>query len=107
VAVMDHITDTEERQMTAEDHAALREAVGLLHARNLVFGDLREPNVLLRKGGGLMLVDFDWCGEEGSATYPGDINEDGSICWAENATGGQLIRKEHDLHMLAVLASED
>ncbi|KAI9060335.1 hypothetical protein FKP32DRAFT_1578155 [Trametes sanguinea] len=74
--------------MTGEDHVALREAIGLLHERNLVFGDLREPNVLLIKGGGLMLVDFDWCGEEGTVTYPGDMNEEGSIPWDEDAEPG-------------------
>ncbi|KAI9069718.1 hypothetical protein FKP32DRAFT_1586656 [Trametes sanguinea] len=107
VVVMDWIMDTEERTMTEEDHATLREAIALLHGRNLVFGDLREPNVLLIKGGGLMLIDFDWCGREGTARYPRDMNEDGSIPWAEDAQAGQLIKKQHDLQMLVVLASED
>ncbi|KAJ2994153.1 hypothetical protein NUW54_g7601 [Trametes sanguinea] len=107
VVVMDRIADTEERMMTEEDHATLREAIALLHEHNLVFGDLREPNVLLVKGGGLMLVDFDWCGQEGAAKYPGDMNDDGSIPWAQDAEAGQLIKKEHDLHMLTMLARED
>ncbi|KAI9069720.1 hypothetical protein FKP32DRAFT_1616800 [Trametes sanguinea] len=106
VVVMDWIGDTEERTMTKDDHAMLREAIALLHGRNLVFGDLREPNVLLIKGGGLMLIDFDWCGPEGTARYPRDMNEDGSIPWAEDAQAGQPIKKQHDLQMLAVLASE-
>ncbi|KAL7284419.1 hypothetical protein ACG7TL_001709 [Trametes sanguinea] len=107
VVVMDWIMDTEEREMTEEDHATVREAIALLHERNLVFGDLREPNVLLIKGGGVMLIDFDWCGQEGTARYPRDMNEDGSIPWAEDAQAGQLIKKQHDLHMLTELLSED
>ncbi|CDO75371.1 hypothetical protein BN946_scf184767.g6 [Trametes cinnabarina] len=107
VVVMDWIMDTEERKMTEEDHATVREAIALLHERNLVFGDLREANVLLIKGGGLMLIDFDWCGQEGTARYPRDMNENGSIPWAQDAEAGQLIKKQHDLHMLAMLASED
>ncbi|OSD00569.1 hypothetical protein PYCCODRAFT_1509747 [Trametes coccinea BRFM310] len=107
VVVMDWIMDTEEREMTEEDHATVREAIALLHERNLVFGDLREPNVLLIKGGGVMLIDFDRCGQEGTARYPRDMIEDGSIPWAEDAQARQLIKKQHDLHMLTELLSED
>ncbi|KAI8996214.1 hypothetical protein BD414DRAFT_575583 [Trametes punicea] len=105
VVVMDRIKNTEERKLTEADHATLREAVALLHKRNLVFGDLRAPNVLLLRGGGLMLVDFDWCGREGTAKYPGDINEDGTIKWHADTKAGQLIKKEHDLHMQTVLVT--
>ncbi|OSD01997.1 hypothetical protein PYCCODRAFT_1350067, partial [Trametes coccinea BRFM310] len=77
VMVMERIADTDsERMMTEENHATLREAITLLHVHNLVFGDLRELNELLVKGSGLMLVDFDWCGQEGMAKYPGDMNDD-------------------------------
>ncbi|KAI8996267.1 hypothetical protein BD414DRAFT_575629 [Trametes punicea] len=105
VVVMDRIKNTEERKLTEADRATLREAVALLHKRNLVFGDLRAPNVLLLRGGGLMLVDFDWCGREGAAKYPGDINEDGTIKWHADTKAGQLIKKEHDLHMQTVLVT--
>ncbi|KAI0363066.1 hypothetical protein BV20DRAFT_1007839 [Pilatotrama ljubarskyi] len=104
VVVMDHIKDEDDREtMTAAQRAQLRKAVGLLHEQNLVFGDLRDANLLLRRGGGLMLVDFDWCGEEGKVRYPYDINMNGDIGWHEEVEGGELIKKEHDLHMLHAL----
>lgn len=52
---------------------ALRRAIQKLHADDLVFGDLREPNVLV-SGQSVMLVDFDWCGKAGEARHPSDVN---------------------------------
>ena len=46
----------------------IRRAMDLLHEKNLVFGDLRPPNILI-KGDTALLVDFDWCGEEGKGKY--------------------------------------
>ena len=48
---------------------SLRRAVRALHDRKLVFGDLREPNILITKEG-LKLIDFDWCGKGGTVYYP-------------------------------------
>ncbi|CAE6423706.1 unnamed protein product [Rhizoctonia solani] len=45
----------------------IKAAIDLLHARDFVFGDLREPNVMVLQDltgnatGKAMLVDFDWC----------------------------------------------
>ena len=39
------------------------------HAKNLVHGDLRDEN-LICKGDSVMLIDFDWGGEVGEASYP-------------------------------------
>lgn len=47
--------------MSAAECALLRRAVGLLHARHLIFGDLPEPNVLTTPGGEAFLIEFDWC----------------------------------------------
>ncbi|KAI8996266.1 hypothetical protein BD414DRAFT_477318 [Trametes punicea] len=93
-----------ERNMTVDDCAMLHEAVGLLHERGLIVGDLRERTLWLLKGGGVMLVNFDWCGKEGAARYPDDIHKDRTTLWHPNAKVDHLIKKEHDLHLLAVLA---
>ena len=52
------------------DYASLRRVVGLLLGRDLVFGDLREPNVLTTSGGRAFLVDIGWCSTVGGAQYP-------------------------------------
>ncbi|KAI0351578.1 hypothetical protein OH77DRAFT_931829 [Trametes cingulata] len=108
VVVMDYIKDEGDREtMTVEELAQLTKAVRLLHEQNLVHGDLRQANILLRQGRGPMLVDFDWCGKEGTARYPYDIDMSDDIGWHEEVEGGELIKKEHDLHMLNLLVGDD
>ncbi|KAG6846981.1 hypothetical protein H0H93_010761 [Arthromyces matolae] len=51
----------------------VRRSIDLLHENNFVFGDLRPPNILI-EGDKAMLVDFDWCGEDGKAHYPADLD---------------------------------
>jgi tRNA A-37 threonylcarbamoyl transferase component Bud32 len=49
--------------LDTQGYAQVVKAIGVLHDNNLVFGDLRSPNVLDLKSGA-MLIDFDWCGED-------------------------------------------
>ncbi len=46
--------------MRNTDVNVLRDTMKVLHEARYVFGDLREPNVLLTEQGPL-LIDFDWC----------------------------------------------
>ena len=48
-------------------------AIETLHKADLVFGDLRTPNIIIVNGHA-KLVDFDWCGREGQDRYPRDLN---------------------------------
>lgn len=87
----------------------IKEALELLHGENLVFGDLRPPNILLCDRGatdggterGAMLVDFDWAGKDGEQRYPLLLNR--SIQWPEGVEGGKVLRKEHDDAMFKLL----
>lgn len=85
----------------------VKRALDILHRHGLVFGDLRSPNVIVteqaesRKARG-MLVDFDWCGVDGEATYPFGMNQV-DIQWPDGAEKGAPMRKEHDMAMLGVL----
>lgn len=47
----------------------LEHLVSGFHAKNLVHGDLRDANIIC-KGDSLMLIDFDWGGRVGEASYP-------------------------------------
>jgi Protein kinase domain len=49
------------------------QAIQCLHSNDLVFGDLRPPNVLIVEEN-VMIIDFDWCGEAGVARYPATLN---------------------------------
>ncbi|KXN86844.1 hypothetical protein AN958_09580 [Leucoagaricus sp. SymC.cos] len=80
----------------------LKRALGHLHDAGFVFGDFREPNVII-KGDRVMLVDFDWCGKDGEATYPIDLNIYDDIQWAVGMGPGLVMRKEHDDYMFKKL----
>ncbi|KAH9000572.1 hypothetical protein EDB86DRAFT_3242369 [Lactarius hatsudake] len=47
----------------------LRQLMNNFHAADLVHGDLRDVNILC-KGESVMLVDFDWGGKVGKASFP-------------------------------------
>ncbi|KAG8679881.1 hypothetical protein FRC08_016680 [Ceratobasidium sp. 394] len=84
-------------------YPTLRAALGLLHDRGLVFGDLRSLNVLVPecptgRGAKAMLIDFDWCGRDGVDRYPLDINTE--VAWADGVGPGTLMYKHHDDFML-------
>lgn len=84
----------------------LREAIKTLHQHGFVHGDLRAPNVLVTMKGKPKLIDFDWCGKEGEARYPGDIALRAHK-WHEGVKPGGLITKEHDRYMFKELTGED
>ena len=83
-------------------------AVSLLHDHNIVFGDLRDGNILYIKSregdateGRVMLVDFDWAGSHDIDRYSATLNIHGG--WAEGVSPYGLMRKEHDLWQMARL----
>ncbi|CAE6494428.1 unnamed protein product [Rhizoctonia solani] len=83
--------------------ADIKRALSLLHDQELVFADLRRPNVMLVKDAtgkvaGAKLVDFDWCGKHLEGRYPLSINKT-SIAWAEGVEPGALLNKAHDTEM--------
>ena len=71
-------------------------AVGLLHENNIVFGDLRDPNILYDESKDrVVLVDFDWPGLDGESRYPATLNP--SNAWEEGVSPYSIMRKAHDL----------
>jgi hypothetical protein len=78
-----------------EDLARVQRAKKLLHESNYVFGDLRPNNVFKPTDGtGVVLVDFDWCGQDGVDTYPLFVNK--ACGWHPEVRGGAVMRKVHD-----------
>ncbi|KAH7903578.1 kinase-like domain-containing protein [Hygrophoropsis aurantiaca] len=82
-------------------HSQLQRAVGHLHSKQFVFGDLRPSNIMIAKDDTVKLVDFDWAGEDGAVRYP--VSMSGSVPWPAGVAGCELIRKQHDIDMLAML----
>ncbi|TFK59592.1 hypothetical protein BDN72DRAFT_883895 [Pluteus cervinus] len=57
--VMDFVDDESPmKSLSQEEFKQISQAIELLHSQDLVFGDLRRPNILI-KGVCVMLIDFD------------------------------------------------
>ena len=72
---------------------------------SFVHGDLRSPNLMIRRSGAdptlslLQVVDFDWAGAEGDVHYPPLVGTAVTDVVFE-AGPGILIKKQHDQQML-------
>ncbi|KAH9066510.1 kinase-like domain-containing protein [Lactarius vividus] len=81
----------------------VEEGLEILHANNIVFGDLRPPNILITKDNHVLLIDFDWCGLDAEQTYPVSLNDAhdiNQIHWHPGVKRGGIMKKEHDIFML-------
>lgn len=79
----------------------LETAVRTLHEHDLVFGDLRDANIIVRPGGA-MLIDFDWVGKHRVDRYPASWNNQADR-WAAEVDRRVVMDKDHDLVMLGRL----
>jgi len=76
------------------------DAVGLLHEKDIVFGDLRDPNILYDASKGqVVLVDFDWPGTDGQTRYSATLNINNKE-WPEEVLPYGIMHKAHDLWQL-------
>src|SRR5690606_36807916 len=75
----------------APEHEQLEKAaLNLLHSYGFVHGDFRDTNIVYASEGTepqLYVLDFDWCGHIGEATYP-PIELNPEIPWHETAGPG-------------------
>ncbi|KAI0301747.1 hypothetical protein B0F90DRAFT_1628224, partial [Multifurca ochricompacta] len=84
----------------------VKAAISILHDANLVFGDMRRPNILVKKEIDrlrALLIDFELVGEADQARYPPFLNNSGEIKWAEGIRPYGLMKKQHDLDMIDLL----
>ncbi|KAF9484913.1 hypothetical protein BDN70DRAFT_917313 [Pholiota conissans] len=77
----------------------VEQAVHLLHAENIVFGDLRDNNIIYDASKErAVLIDFDWPGMHGKTRYPATLNTTGK--WADGVVQYAVMDKDHDLWQL-------
>ncbi|KAH9955729.1 hypothetical protein BGW80DRAFT_1213867 [Lactifluus volemus] len=83
--------------LPADEREHIRARLVELHHANLVHGDVRDINMMVRKDGkpGLMLVDFDWSGIIGHVCYPINVNKI-DIWRPDDVSDGLLIKSDHE-----------
>ena len=100
MVVMEHIDGKTAKSSPPEDaREQVEQVLKKLHDKDLVFGDLREPNVMF-SGGKAFFIDFDWAGKVGEAHYPRNLSR--GVVWPGKAGDLEMtpILKDHDLFML-------
>lgn len=80
----------------------LKTVLRILAEEQVVHGDLRLPNILVR-GEDLFVIDFDWSGKVGEVKYPLHINLEGQKHWHSGVLPGRLIEHAHDRHRVDVM----
>ncbi|KAJ3813121.1 hypothetical protein F5876DRAFT_74195 [Lentinula aff. lateritia] len=116
VVVMDYVEGVVCKGKLVEGEAkSLTRAIKLLHDNDLVFGDLREPNIIISKPTECVcVVDFEWCGpckdiKEGEnvvqrrTRYPTNIALSAEYNWAPGVEADGVIAKEHDNYRLRMM----
>ena len=90
-----------EDKLTEDIKESLKAVLRLLKERVYVHGDLRRPNIRV-KDNTVRVLDFDWAGKEGEARYPSDLN---NYCeeWHSGVKRGEVIKSEHDDHLISLL----
>ncbi|KAI9455631.1 hypothetical protein HD554DRAFT_2225709 [Boletus coccyginus] len=80
---------------------AIRGQLDDLHDQQLVHGDIRDTNLLVKNDdrNKFMIIDFDWAGQVGVVRYPPYVNHV-DIERPDDATDGLLIEADHDVTML-------
>ncbi|KAI9445410.1 hypothetical protein H4582DRAFT_920489 [Lactarius indigo] len=102
MVVMEYVNGTTAHQRYGNERLPqpisdrIEEALGILHANNIVFGDLRHSNIMITRGERVLLIDFDWCGVHEEQTYPVSLNDarntTNSIGWHPGVNrGGRMM----------------
>jgi hypothetical protein len=74
-----------------------------MHQNGWVHGDLRSPNVMVKKSGldgSFLLVDFDWSGKNQETVYPAFVNRT-DVKRPDGVDDGESILALHDIEMLS------
>ena len=102
MVVMEHLSGwvmlhQKPRQERLKYKEKLKEALRIIHSRNLVHGDVRCPNILVSKDDNIKFIDFDHCGVDGEDVYPREWDH---TLRQVDAREGDVLRKYHDDWML-------
>lgn len=105
---MDFVEGTnidETAAMNSHVKEQLLRALQVLKRGNFVHGDLRPNNLLLSSTYDVRIIDFDWAGEEGIASYPLSLNV-ATTAWPPGVEPGGKIKAAHDEALISQLTQQ-
>jgi len=79
----------------------IRHALNVLHDQGYIFGDLRQPNVMVTKNEEVKLIDFDWAGLHMKSQYP--LLMSSNLTWPAGVEALSIMETWHDDDMLTRL----
>jgi hypothetical protein len=92
------------KRPAAAAKAKVKKTVKLFHQKGFVHGDLRPANIFLKCHGSgdwdCQIIDFDWAGEVGVATYPINVGSSRCIWRPRSYLDGHTITPEDDMAMV-------
>jgi hypothetical protein len=104
MVVMEYIdgdTLDKAKRIPRKSRDEIRRALDLLHKSGYVFGDLRQPNVMITKNQETKLIDFDWAGKHDTDRYPLLISC--NLPWPVGVEALSLMQTSHDDEMFTRL----
>ncbi|KAJ6610940.1 hypothetical protein B0H10DRAFT_1919177 [Mycena sp. CBHHK59/15] len=108
MAVMDYVEGQtlsdayNDNPLPARVKEAISRGLEALHEADIVYGDLRRPNIMIRdEDQAVVFIDFDWAGKVGQVRYP--LHLAAAVREASGALEYDLMDKGHDRNMFTVL----
>ncbi|KAJ7797114.1 hypothetical protein B0H14DRAFT_2912595 [Mycena olivaceomarginata] len=108
MAVMDYVEGQTlsdaytDNPLPARVTEAISRGLEALHRADIVYGDLRRPNIMIRnEDQAIVFIDFDWAGKVGQVRYP--LHLAAAVREASEALEYDLMDKGHDRNMFKVL----
>lgn len=91
--------DSQSDRAKARNRASV--VVKAIHQLGFVHGDVRDVNIMVRRGDteDVKIIDWDWAGVLGETTYPYNMNKT-TVVRPEGVERGGKIQPEHDLSMV-------
>ncbi|KAJ7857800.1 hypothetical protein B0H14DRAFT_2750393 [Mycena olivaceomarginata] len=104
MAVMDYVEGQTlsdaytDNPLPARVTEAISRGLEALHRADIVYGDLRRPNIMIRnEDQAIVFIDFDWAGKVGQVRYP--LHLAAAVREASEALEYDLMDKGHDRNM--------
>jgi hypothetical protein len=97
VSIMEFIQGASQYYSSPNPNIQLRRAISILHEHDLVYADLRPPNILITATNDkVYFVDFEFAGQHKIDRYPFFLNH-ANIEWPPGVSDGGLLDKDHDI----------